>query len=208
MKTQYAFFFDSSACSGCKACQIACKDKHDFPMGNLWRRVYEIAGGSWSQNGSAWQHNLISYNLSISCNHCEHPVCAEGCPTKAIKKRDDGIVYIDPDLCMGCKYCAWVCPYNAPQYNHKKGIMEKCDFCMDYIDQGKTPSCVAACPMRVLEFGELDELIKKHPVAEVYPLPEKQITGPALLIKEHKDARKANKENAAIINKEEVNYVG
>ncbi len=166
-----------------------------------------MQGGGWVKKDKAWQHQVISYNLSISCNHCENPVCAEGCPTKAIKKRDDGIVYIDPEICMGCKYCAWVCPYSAPQYNIEKGVMEKCDFCQDYIDEGKAPSCVAACPMRALEYGELKELLEKHPVAEVYPLPEKELTSPALVIKQHKDAQHANAENASIINKEEVNYV-
>lgn len=205
---QYAFFFDSSGCSGCKACQIACKDKHDLAHGILWRRVYEIAGGSWIKKGHTLQSNILSYNLSVSCNHCENPVCLKGCPTKAIQKREDGIVYIDPEKCMGCHYCSWLCPYDAPQYNHETGIMEKCDLCSDYIDQGLPPSCVAACPMRVLDFGDLSELREKYGIEEIYPLPHPDLTKPALKIKAHKDAHKADKSNAEIVNKEEVNYAG
>lgn len=86
--------------------------------------------------------------------------------------------------------------------------MEKCDFCMDYIDEGKQPSCVTACPMRVLDFGEYDKLTEKYEQADVFPLPESGLTQPAIIIAKHRDADKANHHNAEIINKEEVNYAG
>ena len=204
---QYAFFFDSSSCSGCKACQMACKDKHDLAQGIMWRKVYDIAGGEWEKKNDSWISKVFSYNLSISCNHCENPACLKGCPTSAIQKREDGIVSIDQGKCMGCKYCSWLCPYSAPQYNSKKGIMEKCDFCRDYIEQGLPPSCVAACPMRVLDFGDINEMRVKYTIKEIFPLPDPELTKPALRIKVHKDTAKANQSNAEIVNKEEVNYV-
>ncbi len=153
----YAFTFDASACTGCKACQIACKDKNNLPVGVLWRRVFEVSGGDWTQTGDAWENSVFAYNLSIACNHCIHPKCAGVCPTDAYVQRADGIVYIDESKCMGCGYCAWACPYAVPQYNPALGRMTKCNFCLDELEQGKPPACVAACPMRVLDFSVISE---------------------------------------------------
>ena len=184
-----AFFFDSSSCSGCKTCQMACKDKNDLGPGQVWRRVYEVNGGGWVKKGSAWRQDVFAYNLSMSCNHCEDPICVNNCPTKALWKREDGIVKIDQNLCIGCKYCSWVCPYGAPQFNPQTGVMGKCDFCADYIDQDKNPSCVDACPMRALDFGDHDELLAKYgPSEHIYPLPDPSITAPSFCIRAHPGA--------------------
>ena len=200
--SRLAFFFDSSACSGCKACQVACKDKNDLPVGQLWRRVYEVSGGGWQQSGATWINDVFAYNLSLSCNHCADPVCATNCPTKAIRQREDGIVLIDQDACIGCKYCAWACPYGAPQFNPDRGVMGKCDLCVDYVDQGKRPSCVEACPMRALDFGDHDELVAKHGESgHVHPLPQPSITRPSLVLRAHRQAGAAD---AAVVNVEEL----
>lgn len=207
----YAFTFDASACSGCKACQVACKDKNNLPMGVLWRRVCEVSGGSWQQIGDAWVTDVFAYNLSIACNHCVHPKCAGVCPTDAYVQREDGIVYIDETKCIGCGYCNWACPYGVPQYNPLLGHMTKCNFCLDNIDAGQPPACVAACPMRVLDFVEVnsdqlpvgsDHLWKmpgeKHP----FPLPKQSRTEPHLAIKPH--AGMSNALDKAVSNWEEV----
>lgn len=161
----YAFTFDASSCSGCKACQAACKDKNQLPVGVLWRRVYEVSGGGWEKRGDAWTNTVFAYNMSIACNHCEHPKCAGVCPVDAYNVRADGIVYIDTSKCVGCGYCAWACPYGAPQYNHELGHMTKCNFCFDEIDKGNPPACVAACPLRVLNYVEIRR-------DTVYPYPD------------------------------------
>lgn len=205
MKKQLAFYFDSSSCSGCKACQVACKDKHDLPLGVKWRRVYEVGGGDWVKQDKGWTSEVFSYNLSIACNHCEDPVCMNSCPNQAISKNENGIVLIDPDRCMGCHYCEWTCPYGALQFNSEKGIMTKCTLCVDYLEQGKPPACVSACLMRVLGIGELEELEKKHGKnVEIYPLPLASFTKPALVIQPHPKAKPTGYENAEVINKEEV----
>jgi anaerobic dimethyl sulfoxide reductase subunit B (iron-sulfur subunit) len=203
--TRLAFHFDSSACSGCKACQAACKDKNHLPVGILWRRVYEVVGGGWMRQGSAWLSTVFAYNLSIGCNHCEHPVCMEVCPTAAYSRRPDGIVVLDSNRCAGCRYCVWVCPYGAPQYDEQAGVIGKCDFCVDLLDSGLPPSCVAACPMRALEFGDYDDLVRRHgPDAGVFPLPWRELTGCSLVITPHPMSLRAADGNAQVNNWEEI----
>lgn len=183
--TQPAFYLDASACSGCKACQAACKDKHNLPVGLLWRRVYEVTGGGWTRAGETWTSDVFAYSLSLSCHHCARPICVEVCPTQAMHKRADGIVVVDHDRCMGCQYCSWACPYDAPQYDRARGHMTKCDFCADNLAAGKPPACVAACPMRVLEMREGQDASPS-----VYPLPVASLTQPALIVKPHHAAHR------------------
>jgi len=183
---------------------MACKDKNDLAPGQVWRRVYEVTGGGWKKTGNNWQQDIAAYNLSISCNHCVDPICARNCPTSALFKREDGIVQIDQDRCIGCKYCAWACPYGAPQYNPETGKMGKCDLCADYVDQGKRPSCVDACPMRALDFGDYDALVLKYGSSEhIHPFPDESITEPSLIVNAHPDAGTAD---AEVANIEEVRF--
>ncbi len=190
----YAFTLDAGACSGCKACQAACKDKNDLPPGVLWRRVIEVSGGEWTQNGSAWINTVFAYNLSMACNHCVHPKCAGVCPTNAYHVRDDGIVLLDSSKCVGCGYCNWACPYAVPQFNQVRGVMTKCNFCCDAIDVGQSPACVAACPMRVLDFVKVNELESESPGISLwevpgcehpFPLPVFSRTQPHIRLKPH-----------------------
>lgn len=205
-----SFFFDASSCSGCKACQVACKDKHGLESGVLWRRVYEVSGGGWRQEGAAWVSDAYAYNLSISCNHCQKPVCIEACPANALYRRPDGLVLIDPQRCIGCKYCIWACPYGAPQYDPQNRVMTKCTGCVDTLDVGLPPACVTACPLRVLDFGEQATMQTRyamsgnHLVQSVAPLPEKELTQPGLLIRPHRDARRTTESQPRLANLEEV----
>jgi anaerobic dimethyl sulfoxide reductase subunit B (iron-sulfur subunit) len=191
MAKQLGFYFNSNICVGCKACQIACKDKNHLPVGVIWRRVVEYGGGSWVQrDGVLVPQGVFGYFLSISCNHCETAVCTEVCPTGSMHKADDGTVQINPDGCIGCRYCEWACPYGAPQFNEEAGVMTKCNFCLDLVSVGIQPSCVSSCPMRALEFGEIDELRARYgDTVEIEPLPVKTITRPALVITPHRNAQ-------------------
>ena len=185
-----AFHFDSSICSGCKACQIACMDRNDLATGTLWRRVYEVAGGEWHRDGAAWRPDVFAYYLSLSCNHCERPICVECCPSGAMAQREDGLVLLDEEICLGCGYCSWACPYGAPQLRPDTGAMSKCDFCVEELDAGRPPACVAACPVRALNYVDTTrESNLSSPVIE--PLPDPELTRPALELELHRDVERA-----------------
>jgi len=200
---RYAFRFDQTACSGCKACQAACKDRHGLPVGVLWRRVYEVAGGTWTRDGEAWRTDAFAFNLSLACNHCAEPICAEVCPTGAIVRGADGVVRIERERCVGCRYCAWACPYGAPQYDERTGRMTKCDLCADDLAAGRPPACVASCPLRVLDLVEIDG-DGPVPGAATFPLPDPELTRPGLVVVPHRDAALAGPRGAGVGNREEV----
>ncbi len=203
MATRRAFRFDQAACSGCKACQAACKDRFDLPVGVLWRRVYEVAGGSWRRDGEAWRTDAFAFNLSLACNHCAEPACVEVCPTGAIARDAGGIVRIDGGRCVGCRYCAWACPYGAPQYDERTGTMSKCDLCADDLAEGRQPACVAACPMRALDLVAIAQEAEAAG-ADAFPLPDPALTRPGLVVLPHRDAARGGPRTAAIANREEV----
>lgn len=185
---QLGFYIDSSRCSGCKTCQVSCKDRKNIDVGRKFRRVYEYGGGSWAQDkDGAWTNQTFAYYLSIACNHCDEPICVKGCPTGAMHKRDDnGLVLVDQNKCVGCKYCAMRCPYGAPQFDTEKNVMSKCDGCIDRLEQGFNPVCVDSCPQRAIEFGDITELRQKYGMqCDVAPLPDSRLTRPNLIVRTH-----------------------
>jgi len=199
----FAFTFDASGCSGCKACQAACKDKNNLPLGVLWRRIYEVGGGEWTNSGGAWSSSVYAYNLSIACNHCVHPKCAGVCPVNAYTVREDGIVLLDSSKCIGCGYCAWACPYGAPQYDQSKGAMTKCNLCYDNLDAGLPPACVASCPLRVLDVKDQVELeMRGFRFQVIFPMPGTSRTEPRVYVKPHPAARQAG-QTPEVLNQEE-----
>jgi anaerobic dimethyl sulfoxide reductase subunit B (iron-sulfur subunit) len=199
-----AFYFDASACANCKACQVACQDKNDLPPQLRWRRVIQYAGGTWNPHPTVqglMVQNVFSYSLSLSCMHCQNPMCVQVCPTTAMHKDENGIVSIDGDKCIGCRYCEWACPYGAPQFNEAAGRMTKCDMCKDLQAQGQEPACVSSCVMRALKIGDLEELQAQYgTVAAIEPLPSAEYTNPSLVIKLHPDAQRAGEGSGKLLN--------
>ena len=167
------FYYDVTRCTGCRACQMACKEKNKLAAGDFCRRVDTI------ESEGKWMH------FSLSCNHCEDPACVAVCPTGAMYKAEDGTVQHRDDLCIGCARCVHSCPYGAPFIDKYSGYSVKCDSCTQRRGEGREPACVEACPMRALRFGDLDELRAEHGAcgAELRFLPSEAQTLPNLAVR-------------------------
>lgn len=204
--TQYAFYFDSSRCTGCKTCELACKDFKDLDKTVAFRKVYDYEGGSWQVNGNGTATtNAYVYHVSMSCNHCDNPACVHVCPTGAMHKDEKtGLVSVDADRCIGCGYCHMACPYNAPKVDRKVGHSVKCDGCAERIAAGKKPVCVGACPLRALDFGTVEEMSARGQRAEIAPLPEASYTKPNLYIQSTPDAKPVDNRDGVVANPAEV----
>lgn len=154
---QLGFYFDQQRCTGCYTCVVACKQWNQVPPGTAsWRRILTLEEGKFP-------HVWVAH-LSLACCHCVSPACITACPTSAIRKREkDGIVVVEQSLCIpGCRSCLYACPYEAPQFRSENSRMEKCDFCLDRIEEGKKPLCVISCPLRALDSGPVQELEKTY----------------------------------------------
>ncbi len=157
---QHGFHFNADNCIACHACESACSEKNNLPPHLAFRKVGYIEGGSYP--------DTVRLNISMACNHCEDPVCLKACPTRAYTKYAEyGAVLQDPNICFGCGYCTWVCPYNAPQLDPVNGQVEKCNMCVDRLEQGLKPACVAACLGNALDFGVIEYLPNGHAQAKL-----------------------------------------
>jgi DMSO reductase iron-sulfur subunit len=146
---QHGFHFTADNCIGCHACEAACSEKNDLAPHLSFRSVGYVEGGTFP--------DFTRVNISMACNHCDDPVCLKGCPTGAYTKHAEyGAVLQDPDICFGCGYCTWVCPYNAPQLDPVAGNVQKCNMCVDRLEVGLKPACVSACLGNALDFGVIE----------------------------------------------------
>jgi formate dehydrogenase iron-sulfur subunit len=168
----YGFFTDTSVCIGCKACEVACKEWNELP-GNepAFGDGYDNTGQLDAQN---WRHVQFIDNvpddvltvgqgkawlmMSDVCKHCQHASCMEVCPTDAIIKTEFDTVYIQPDVCNGCRDCIAACPYGVIEMDKQKGVAQKCTLCYDRLQGGLEPACAKACPTQSIQFGPVIEL--------------------------------------------------
>jgi len=190
---QFGFIHNNVDCIGCRACEIACKDKNGLNAGPRFRRVQYVEGGTFPE--------VFAYKVNVSCNHCAEPACLPTCPTGAIfKRKSDGIVDIDSTLCIGCRRCEAACPYGAPQFDVEENIVKKCNMCVDEIDAGRKPYCVMACMMRVLDIGPIDQLRdgiyptnamagNEEPVRAVKNFADPELTNPSIVFVPHSKGR-------------------
>ncbi len=208
--TQYGFYFDSSRCTGCSTCEMACKDFKDLSQNEAFRKIYDYEGGKCEQGADGTVTNTVfSYHVSAACNHCASPMCFNACTVGAIEKDENGIVFIDQEKCTGCGECVTACPYGVPVAIAETGKVDKCDLCRDRIAEGKNPICVDACPLRALEFGDIEELRAAHPeaVAGIAPLADPALTTPSLLINACPAAKGTDDTEGAITNEKSVTGV-
>ena len=146
---QYAFEVDLDVCTGCKSCVTGCHSMNGLDEGEVWRTVGLLHGGT--TRAPAQQ------TVTTSCHHCLEPACLSGCPVKAYEKDPvTGIVKHLDDQCIGCQYCIFMCPYDAPKYNKALGVVRKCDMCSDRLSAGEAPACVQACPTSAIRIAVVD----------------------------------------------------
>ncbi len=169
---RYGMVLDLRRCVGCNACSVACKQENATPPGVFWSKVIQYETGDFPQARLRF--------LPMLCMHCQVAPCLEACPTGATYRGDGGVVLVNDDLCIACRYCIMACPYEARSYNsnhaqeyykgkglteyeqrgyagHPKGSIEKCTFCAHRLGEGKEPACVTTCPSGARIFGDLDD---------------------------------------------------
>lgn len=165
---KFVMVVDLSKCANARKCVDACQEGHMLPKDHEWMKLYLLQD----------DNSTAKYWFPRPCFHCDKPMCVSVCPVGATYKRDDGIVLIDNERCIGCKFCMTGCPYSVRVFNWKdpevkvpsdlpynpetnippvEGTVGKCVFCADLLRLGELPRCVTACPMGVLYFGDLLE---------------------------------------------------
>jgi len=149
--SKYYLFQDTKRCIGCYSCEVHCKANKVLPVGPRPAQIIAV--------GPRMVNNLPrTAHIFMPCFHCEQPWCVSACPTGAMQKRpEDGIVFVDSSLCVGCKTCVSACPWGAPQWDAESGKVVKCDYCMDRIDEGLEPACVTKCVTKCLHFGRVED---------------------------------------------------
>lgn len=169
---RYGMVISRKRCIGCDACTVACKQQNGTGPGVFWRKVVKQEHGTYPTARYVF--------TPLLCNQCDEPPCRDVCPVKATTKQANGIVNVDADKCIGCRYCQSACPYGARYFvtstnleyfpgkgqtpyekvvyaKHQAGTVEKCNFCESRLKEGQPPACVQTCPANALTFGDLDD---------------------------------------------------
>ncbi len=144
---------DIDICIGCMSCEIACKEIQNID--SLDVKPMKVLRFEGIEKES-------SFFMPMNCFHCENAPCVLACPTSAMRKREDGIVYVKEDYCIGCKACIIACPFGAITFDPQSFIVKKCNYCTERIDKGLLPACVTKCTTNCLYFIEVEENIKQR----------------------------------------------
>ncbi|MFO0649994.1 MAG: 4Fe-4S dicluster domain-containing protein [Polyangiales bacterium] len=181
---QFAYALNLSVCIGCRRCVEAChvENNHDRASHQSYIRVLEMTDGSLDmEHGTAdYDHAVPApghFYMPVQCQQCENPPCTKVCPVEATWQEPDGIVVVDYNWCIGCRYCEAACPYHARRFNWRRpevpadeinpdqsylsnrirpqGVVEKCTFCLHRTREGRLPACLEACPTGARVFGNV-----------------------------------------------------
>lgn len=163
---------DLERCIGCWSCAVICKSENDIPLGMWWNRILTEGDGLDTPHE---EHGELAMSwLPLACQHCDEPPCEKVCPTSATFVNDEGVVLVNADDCIGCRYCMAACPYGvrvfnwgeperAPDFDYGMvesrpvGTVEKCTLCVHRLAEGQVPSCVWSCPLQARIFGDLND---------------------------------------------------
>lgn len=173
------FIIDAAKCNGCYNCQVGCKDEHvdnewlpyampEPKTGQFWMKVKQIEHGQLPVV-------KVEYRPWL-CMHCDTCACEAVCPSGAYVRREDGLIYVDPEKCTGCRDCVEACPYGTVYFNDDLNIAQKCTGCAHLVDEGKLPHCVDLCATGGIRFGDAEEFADEIARAETM-LPD-LATGP------------------------------
>jgi len=153
---------DIRKCIGCRACNVSCRAENNVPLGNNRNWLNEGHRGEWPKLTATFEPE--------QCHHCAEPACVRVCPTGASIQRPDGIVVVNSPDCVGCRYCIIACPYDARFFRDDKGVVGKCDFCLQRLDRGQVPACVDTCPGKVRIVGDMNDTSSEvHDLIESRP---------------------------------------
>jgi formate dehydrogenase iron-sulfur subunit len=152
---KYGFLIDASRCIDCRACLVACSVENNVPMHNtrIWIKETGVTGQF---------PDLKRYTAPFHCMHCEDPSCVSACTVGALKKNEDGIITYNNDVCIGCRYCMYACPFEVPhfEWSQQFSLITKCDMCVARLAEGQAePACAATCPTDAIQFGKHEDML-------------------------------------------------
>lgn len=141
---------DLNRCIGCYGCEVACKQENNITVGEYWNKVLEV--GPFGD-----LPHIRKYWLPTMCQQCEDAPCIHVCPTGASFRNEDGVVLVNKEVCIGCKYCMIACPYGVRGWNPDEHVVEKCTLCQQRTSVGQEPACVVNCCGEARFYGDLDD---------------------------------------------------
>jgi formate dehydrogenase iron-sulfur subunit len=151
---------DTTRCTGCEECIVACKKQNGLGQDRPWREqqsIHDLSATRWSTIIRRPEGRYVRNQ----CRHCVEPACVSACIVGALQKSPDGPVVYDEGRCMGCRYCMMACPYGIPRYDWDRNtpLVQKCRMCEPLLKEGRQPACVDACPEKAMLFGTRQEMI-------------------------------------------------
>jgi tetrathionate reductase subunit B len=176
-RKRYAFVIEIDRCIDCKSCMVACTAENQVPVGQHrnWVKATPVRGTF---------PELTQDFVAGNCMHCENPPCVEVCPTGASYQREGGLVLINQNDCVGCKYCISACPYGARHYDGRQHVVDKCTACVHRLESGRQPACVETCVSGVRHFGDLNDpgsaVARLVATGKAHPFHNETGTGPQL----------------------------